>query len=274
MRKFICFLMCMAVIAANGQTADCNHFLGPVKNRRMVYAALDGDSATIFRLGMWLDKRGTGYSIDTSLRIAVSQIERSEGKLYVDVPGKASKMQKVQLDSARAGDVNGLINNACWWDNFLKLTAEIKPQLKYYHFSFREGFGYWEKLSNTTDCYKDFKVFAGNRIRQIRDSLLTEELAYARIADHIINNMATIDYQEVKDSIVKLPTDSYPHYHLRAVVNEITRTRPEFFFKLADDLPELKGTLFAVGDWTRQAIKNLRGVDTASPSKKHFFRKS
>ncbi len=274
------------------QQPTSEQLLIPVKKKYGVFVSVHHDTAIVFKLNSIIDKAGFGYKlnlVDTAVKHSQAADGKYEGHfttltkeqdgIFVTVQeNKNTKPQKIELqitnDDNKIKEVNNVINNGYWWTSFLEFSKEIQPQLPWYIFSWRYGFRFWELLPNRDIGYKEFKEFADNRLKEFGDSLVSAEFANARNTKHIIDNLANIDYETVRDLVSKLPALTYQQRYLSAVTNQVCVKRPELFFRLADDLPTKKQEMFYAVDRNKETMTKLRAVETDSASKKEFFKKS
>ena len=247
-------------------------------DKKLFYVELNGEQGTLYSLGRWLDVAGSGYSIiytDTITKQAEtsdflftgdkSTIQQSGNKLYL-VAQHRKGTKKMEIDtSSNTALINTNINNAYWWDSFLKLCSDI-------NYSFRNGFGLWNSFDNKSIYHKDFRVYADSRIKMLRDSIVAVRAPYVLLTNEVIKNITTIDYASLKDSVSKLIAENlYQSSYFGTVINSICNNRPDLFFKLVEDIPGKKEMLFdAVGD--KEAIKKLKATATNSAVKKEFFK--
>ena len=260
--------------------------------KQLFYVELNGEQGTLFSLGRWLDIAGRGYSIiytDTITKQAGTSeflfagdkttIQQAGNKLYLVAPQRKGT-KKMEIDTTTNTIlINTNINNAYWWDNFLKLCNDINSTFKMHHYSFHNGFALWKSFDNKSIYYKDFRVFADNRIKMLKDSIVAAQTPYVLLTNEIIKNIATIDYASLKDSVSKLSEivsklsagNVYKSAYFGTVINSICNNRPELFFKLAEDMPGKREMLFdAVSD--KETLKKLEATATNSAVKKEFFK--
>jgi hypothetical protein len=276
-------LLSIQLSMVQGQSSQDRVLLSADKG--LFYIELNGDQGTVFNLGRWIDKGGSGYSIiytdsitkqpETSDFLFAGDkatIQQADNKLYLVAQGRKSG-RKMEIDTITdPGSVNTRINNAYWWSNFFRLCGDIDSVFRMYHYSFRTGFVLWNSFDNKEIYYKDFKVYADNKLKMIRDSIVAVQTPYLLLTDELIANMATIGYDSLKEKLVKLTTgDMHGTVYFGSVVNSVCNNRPELFFKLAEDMQDKKTMLFdAVSD--RKTIKKLTALPSDSPAKKEFLK--
>jgi hypothetical protein len=279
------FGLLVSVFAQTGTSL----LLEPLGKKVLLYVDLEKDSCLMFQLTYFMDKAGTGYNleeIDTmyptdstfhSYRGVKSTLEIVDHKAYVHVPGyKPFKGKRTRMGSYHDDPeiVYDRIKNGYWWRQFLKLSDEINLMFPWQHFSFRNGFGYWDHLEKKHYQYNNFREVADKNINFLRDSLIAAESQHTRTTKYVTENIATIEYAALKDSLLSLPRSSYMHRYFNVLINEVCLNRPEFFFRLMDDLPNLKVDFIYAVDRNKATMEKLRSVDTDSRSKRDFFKKS
>lgn len=268
---------------AQGQISPDRVLLSADKG--LFYIELDVEQGTIFNLGKWIDKGGSGYSIiytDTITRQPETSgflfagdkttIQQVDNKLYLVAQGRKAN-RKIEIDTlSNTGLANTNINNAYWWSNFFQLCEDINSTFKMNHYSFRNGISFWNSFDNKDVYFKDFRIYADNKLKTIRDSIIAVQTPYVVLTNKLIANMATIDYASLKEGLLKLITgDLYRTTYFAFVVNSICNSRRELFFKLAEDMTGKKEMLFdAVSDG--KTIKKLKAVQSDSPAKKEFLK--
>jgi hypothetical protein len=271
---------------ASGQDIQGQVFLSAVSKKYLMYTELHGGRGTVFHLGWWLDKGGSGKTtiyVDTITRqpgtggvlfSGKKTTLRQEGdKLYIIAPIN-KKIKKIEIGAVSNTDAAYTdINNAYWWHHFNGLVDSIHSRFPMYGYSFRNGFGYWNSFQNKTSYYKDFQVYADAKIKLIYDSIAAVQTPYTSLTDSIIKSMAGIDYSSLKASLDKLPVrDSPESVYFSAIVKSVCLTRPELFFKLAEDMPDKKNLLFDVAVYDKEISDKLVMVETSSPAKKEFLK--
>lgn len=289
MKKIALLLFAISFLLPAFAQTRTSLLLEPFRKKYPLYIELEKDSGIVYQLAYFIDKAGTGFQlqeIDTFYRTdsladtyrgSKSSFEIVDQKAYFDMPGyKPFKGKKTRMHGYQRGqdEVYQKIKNGYWWRQFLKLTDEINAMFPWQHFSFRNGFGYWELLNIKHYPYSNFVNEVDKRIAFLRDSLIAAESAHTRIAKGITENVTTIEYAALKEGLIALPEPSYMHGYFRIIVNEIALHRPEFFFRLMDDMPSLHAQFILLVDRKKETMQKLRSVETDSPSKRDFFKKS
>lgn len=278
----------LGFITADAQDDSGNSFLTSTGKRYLFYIDKHEDSATVFRLGYMLDKAGSGYYInftDSMIRQAEgddynykgekSSLENKQDKLYLvfqDVFKHQAK--RVELKTIAADKkIYSTINNGYWWRSFISLTEDLNTKFAWNHYSFRNGFPLWDSFDNKEIHYKDFILFTDEKINMLRDSISAAETVRTGLTKNIIDNISAIPYSALKESLSKLPYIYDGSAYFRKVIETVCINRPEVFFRLAEELPDLKMPMFSVAGFNRKAVKKLKATETTSPLKKEFFKR-
>jgi hypothetical protein len=278
----------LVFITVYAQNDSGNSFFTSTGKQYLFYIDKQEDSATVFRLGYMLDKAGSGYYInftDSMTRQAggdgynytgkKTRLENEKDKLYLvfqDVFKHQAK--RVELKTIAADKkIYTTINNGYWWRSFISLTEDLNTKFAWNHYSFRNGFPLWDSFVNKESHYKDFILFTDEKIRKLRDSITAAETVRTGITHNIIDNISTIPYEALKESLSKLPYVYDGSAYFRTVIEAVCINRPEVFFRLAEELPDLKTPMFSVAGFNRKAVKKLKATETTSPLKKEFFKR-
>lgn len=283
--RFLLVLICLSAAPAYAQKSKLNKFLTASNSQYTFFIDLNDGSGIVFVLEKWIDKSFGGYrliSSDTLQREQASsaylyagksaKMQKEGGRPQLIFNGDTSKSEKLKLDTAYIrGDVLSKINNAYWWSGVFKFTEDINKKFPLHDYSFRNGLAIWDGFRNKETDYNAFKTFADQKIISIRDSVERDQVAHTKITEDIVAHISTMSYETLKAYVQKLPIE-YETEYFAVVVNAICMNRPEFFFRLADELPMKKQPLFDAVDTNRTTLKKLSDVPINSPSKNEFFR--
>jgi hypothetical protein len=253
--------------------------------KQMVYVELEGQYATVFKLGRVLDPGHSGFSIhyiDTLIMQPGinnvtytgkrTQLSLIGNKYFLDLAGPGLKKDKqIELNTSdNVGRSYLEINNAYWWDVFVNLCNEINSRFKWQHYSFR-GYNDIELGGNERLPFESFKVFADTTIGTLRKRLTAIHTDYTLIANEVINNIETIEYGLLKESLVKVGEKPEGSGYFNAIIQTVCKSRPEWFYQLAEDMPTKKEMMFN-SVYGHKIVKNLKAVKTDSPVKKEFIK--
>ncbi len=252
------------------------------------YIEMKKNSAVAFKLGRWMDKIDEGYLInytdtltkqnETSDYIFIGEktkIQQGNNNKYVyfiDKNPKRTKKHELTLVNDNKLAYKNL-NNGYWFSSFLKLCDTINslfPWQLYYN----SGFDFWSSFENKEIQHIKFRNFADTTIVNIKDSISKANTLYTIVTNNLLNNISTINYFALRDSLKILPIE-YPgrSSYFGKVIKAISIYRPELVFKLADDMPERKSNIFVSIDKNKETINKLKLVETDSPAKAEFFKR-
>ena len=141
------------------------------------------------------------------------------------------------------------------------------------HYSFRGGFNSWQTLSNKNIDHAEFRKFTDHRLAEIEDSIRKAQAGHIFVTHKLIQEMPSIEYDSLKENIFKLPTawNSSSRYFGKAL-NELSKQRPELYFRMAEDFPEHRQLIFASVEDNKHVIETLKAVEGYSEVKKQFFK--
>lgn len=230
-----------------------------------------------------LDKAGRGYSIihsDTLVKQEGgtykgrnTEIIREGDQLYL-VSGWNKKRKKSSLEAVNdPATVNNNLNNAYYLDHYFDMSDELNKAYPLNHHSFRGGYYTWKQLSNTNIDHQEFKNFTDKRLKEIKDSVIRVNDTYVALTNYLVQNMASLDYNTVKDSLARLPAEYRgTSAYYSTVVNAMSRQKPAWFFQLAQDYPNDRSIIYMAADEGKEAEKGLKAVEGHDAIKKEFFK--
>ncbi|MFT3674318.1 MAG: hypothetical protein QM781_00325 [Chitinophagaceae bacterium] len=255
---------------------------GKIKGR-VYYAQVQGNEVRLFKMGGYLDKAGTGFSIisidtlqqqsNAVFANAKTQMRR-EGDVYeVTVQGK--KENQLELKPADAEKVKADINNGYYLKNYFAMADELNAEFQMQHYSFRGGFWSWRTMH---DEYKrqDIDQFRKNTdayLQQIKDSVGRLHTTYENLTGTLLEKMSTLEYNTLLDGVKQLPAEwAGTSLYFSTIIHEVSAKRPEFFFRLAQDLPVSQRSLIFYSASNKKEVKDkLREVEADPAIKRAFF---
>ena len=290
----VAVLICAFFLQATASCAQpASIWLSPVKKRYDYQVELNDKTGVVFGINYWMDKAGSGYTIGLTDTIARKSgtngdykgknvsLENAQGKIFLIVNG-GRKPIRIEMDTS--GNTNAArirINNGYWWKSFIQLSDRVNNEFPLYHYSFRIGFDMWDSFKNKDAPYSDFFLFADEKIKRLSDSVRAIQIPYVLLTERLIDRASTIEYAALKDSLLLLPTVPIGNYdessvnYFRRVIQAVGLTRPELFFKLAEDMPDKKDMIFSAatfGPDNKELIETLKSAKTNSPAKSEFFK--
>ena len=253
--------------------------------KQMVFVELAEQYATVFKLTRIIDPGVHEFSIsyiDTLVKQPGSNDMVYEGKrnrlsligndFYLETTNARSKNSyQVKLDYPDSVEtVYRKINNAYWFDIFNRLSIELNSRFKWQSYSFR-GYHNIDLEGNQRLPFNSFKEFADNRITILRDSLVATHSSYTSSTSEVIRNIGTIEYDMVKNRLVELSGAPAGSGYFNAIIQSVCKSKPEWFYQLADDMPAKKEAMFG-SVYGHSLVKNLKAVKTDSPTKNEFIK--
>lgn len=257
--------------------AHCPAIFGQVQllqtnsKSRPYYVALNGPEGIVYPIMGFHDLGASGYymgKIDTlqkqpdgSYAGGHSRIVREDDKLYlINRSGKKGKFRLSDVQDTLLA--NEKMNNAYYQRQFAIMSREINEAYPLSNHSFRDAFSTWKGLKEKQMHHRQFSVWADKRIKEIKDSISASGDQYTRMTNYITQNIRGIEYTALKDSLVQLRAN-YTGY-FGAVMDTIAMQQPEYFFRLAEDLPDYRSLIFSSGIYSRRvytAVKDVKGHD-------------
>lgn len=265
-----------------GQDNTTRTFLQTNNKLHLYYVELGDSAAYVFEMGRYLDKGGSGYAIDHTDTLSrqptgnylgkTTQIEKENNNYYLLTNLKKTK--KFFIDAVKnISTVNIHLNNAYFLGSYFKLAEAINIKYPLQHQSFRNGFSAWDDLSNKEADVKLFRVFTDERLKKMKDSITHLQDGFTALANYIIRDGKTLQYQVLKDSLLKLPaTFSGSGSYYGSVVSAIAKQNPAYFFRLAEDFPENRSLIFSAVPNDSELINGLKTVEGYDEIKKQFFK--
>jgi hypothetical protein len=275
-------------VLASGQNNNEKVFLASEGKYSKYYVEIDKNKGYVITLNSYIDKAGRYYVttfLDTLFKSednneflfigSKSKIQSINKETNIVIIEKLQeKIKSIKLDTIY--DLNSAfidINNGIWWNVFLEMCSEINKRFPLHHYSFRNGFGYWESFTNKNENFKSFQDFANNKAKFIKDSLTFLNTPLVDLTNELLLEIDTIKYDHLKVKLMKLPMDYKSNsWYFGKVLNALCNSRPEYFYKLVEDMPEKKEMLFRMADSDKNTRKKLKKVETDSPMKKEFIK--
>ncbi|RPE08714.1 hypothetical protein EGT74_16900 [Chitinophaga lutea] len=252
------------------------------KTHTPIYVELNDTEAKVFYLSNHLDVAGRGYALASTDTLA----KKTDGR-YEKGPATiiTENEKSILLLTTRKGvnryalhtvtdmhAANNDLNNAYHCSRYFELSDKLNKTYPLYHYSFREAYGTWKTAENKEIDYVQFREWTDRRISVLRDSLTRLNDSRTATTDFLLKNIRTIDYPALKEKIQTLPAEyAYQSQYFTTVANAVAKEKPEYFLRLAEDLPESRQILFQSVDKTRPVFDRIRAVEGYAAVKKAFF---
>lgn len=274
--------MSMGMGLSAQEISGIQYLKGKTKGR-LYYAQVQGSQARLFKMGGYLDKAGSGFSIisvDTLLQqtndvFANDKVQmRKQGDVY-EVTIQEKKENQFNLKAADAEKVKTDINNGYYLKNYFALADELNDDYQMQHYSFRIGFWSWRHIDGErkSQDIDQFSAFTDALLQQIRDSVGRQHTTYENITGTLLEKMPAIEYNALLDGLKQLPAEwAGSSLYFSTIIHEVSARRPEFFFRLAQDLPASQRSLIFYSASSKKEVKDkLRQVEADPTIKKEFF---
>lgn len=275
------FLYCLT---AWGQHSEARQFLQANSKSSLYYIDLKDAEGKVYDMGSHFDIAGKGYSIrrtDTLQRQADgsytgkhSRIVREKEELYL--VNTLKKTRKFRLDAVTDSNlVNQNLNNGYYLDHYIALSEELNKTYPLNHVTFRGSFSTWAAFPDKVKemDHLQFITFADERLQHIKDSTTAAQEKNIRLTNYIVQNIHAIDYTVLKDSLALLPAKyAGESKYYGMVINTVAMRQPEYFFRLAEDLPEQRPLLLSCAADNKQAFSGLGSVKGHDEMKKAYLK--
>jgi hypothetical protein len=276
MRSIIILLTLVVSLHVYGQQIM---FYKTTGKRNLHYIAFGGDRVTVYKMGKYLDKAGSGPAIllsDTLLNKASNEFNGRVYSLLKTNDNYILLAGRKTLKTEPEDDINKVItelNNAYYLKSFWELSKRLNKEFVLYHYTFRNGYYAWEKQANKSIPHNKFIEQTDKEIQTIYDSISAKQTALTRTTNFITENAGQVAYSVLKDSISTLPIDYTPNSgYFDKSVYHIAKSNPDYFYKLLADFPASKTHIyFAVGH-DEALVKQIRQVQGYDELKKEFLK--
>ncbi|HEX6332706.1 MAG TPA: hypothetical protein VFZ78_00690 [Flavisolibacter sp.] len=276
-------IVTLAWVPATAQSSTNKGMLQVVSKQRLVYVDLDQGDGIVYLMGFVMDKGGSGYSMGTSDTLHRQTDGLLKGKItWVRGAGDeqflflSSKKSTRQFRVAPVQDLEQAyenLNNAYYLDAYFRMKDSINKAYPLQHHSFRNAFSSWRSVTHKNMHYLQFREYADRRLQEINDSIRRRQDHFVALTDYLRRNIKTMEYPTLKDSLLVLPVD-YPYMskYFSTVVGEMARQQPEYFFRLAQELPQHQHLIFFSVEKEKATLAGLQAVEGYPEVKKAFFK--
>jgi len=268
--------------STSGQESTNEIYLESKSKKYLNYVALNASNAIVYQMGKYLDVGGSGSSFRSTDTLVKqhdgtyigknSSLITKNQKPYLII--KYKKTTELQLDtSGNLNKVYETLNNAYFLDRFFLMCNELNQKYPLNHYSFRNGFSKWKNLPGKEMEHHQFRNYADIQLKNIIDSITAIQNQYSGLHQWLIQNIPSAEYHVLKDSLMKLPLNyESGNRYFGNVVNEISKQKPEYYFMLAEDLPQHRNTIFNSFEDNKQTVASLKAVEGHDQIKKDFFK--
>jgi len=251
------------------------------KKQNFHYVELNNEFAVVYKMGSYLDKAGTGSAISNIDTLIKTSEQEFKGSNYL----LSNQLNHFYLQSANAkktnliiepdlSKVNTELNNAYFLKSYFDLSDKLNKEFPLYHYSFRNGYYAWNKLSERNTNHDEFIKRTDKEIKIVYDSISNKQKQLTNTANFIKENASKIDYSILKDSLSKLPIEYCPQscYFSKSVYH-IAKANPNNFYRILEDFPSNKTIIYFAVDDDKEVIKQLKQVQGFDKLKKEYLKK-
>jgi hypothetical protein len=279
----VVILNLISSILALAQNDSSRVLLEAIKRSKVYYVDLGRTDALVFEMGSHHGAAPRGYkiaSVDTlvwqpdSTYIGTKvKIIQKNNSLTLIRGSKKGKREMLLVPVVNTAVANEELNNAYYLDRYSVVNTEVDQLFRMYSHPLENRYDSWEKLKNKRMKHSAFRIFADARIKYMRDSTVERHNRNLAIMNYLIQNISTIGYAALRDSLAKLPMDNINSYYKR-VVYEVANNKPEFFFRLVEDHTFTKQSylFYSIGARDKEVLKKLESVAGHDKIKRDFFR--
>lgn len=256
-------------------------FYKTAKKQNFHYVELNNSFAIVYKMGFYLDKAGTGSAIlkvDTLIKNSEHDFKGNSYALIKQSDNiylQTNNSKKIDLVSEPdLSKVNTKLNNAYCLKSYFDLSEKLNKEFPLYHYSFRNGYYAWNKLTQRSIGHNEFIVLTDNEIKIIYDSISNKQKQLTNAASFIKENAGKIEYSVLKDSLSKLPVEYCPQScYFSKSVYQIAKADPNNFYRILEDFPANKTIIYFAVDEDKELVKRLKQVQGYDKLKKEFSKK-
>lgn len=254
-------------------------FLKTTDKKNLHYVEICNNNVKVYKMGRYFDKAGTGPAIlKTDTLVFIKQNE-FKGKYYTLLKNEkiysliSDNGKKYQTEPENRLKINKELNNAYCLKSYFDLSDKLNKEFPLYHYTFRNGYYAWEKQPQKSINQTAFIQQTDKEIAIIYDSISEKQNDFTKTINFIIYNVKQANYKTLKDSISTLPIDWRPQngYFDKSVFH-MSKTNPEYFYKLLQDFPTSKKYIYIAVDHDKELVKQLKQVQGYDDLKKEFFK--
>jgi hypothetical protein len=231
-------------------------------------------------MGRYFDKAGTASRISLTDTLIVKKENEFKGKFYslnksepyytLITLGGQKYQTEPEIDLKK---VNAELNNAYCLTSYIELSDKLDKEFPLHHYTFRNAFYAWEKEFNKTINHNEFIEQTNEAIAKISDSISKVHGALTKTTNFITDNVKHANYTTLKDSISILPMDWRPQNgYFDKSVYQMSKTNPEYFYKLLRDFPAGKKFIYFAVDQDKVLVKQLKNVKGYDELKNEFLK--
>ncbi|MCU0444443.1 MAG: hypothetical protein MUE85_05945 [Microscillaceae bacterium] len=286
--KAIQLIIFLILTASLGFGQDNNTiYLKTNYKRVLYYAELKANEAVVYTLFQQYHNPHTGlrgysmHQIDTLIKqsnktfigkqLSIS-LENNQYYLSIKSFNNSGKTKKLELETIKNMDeYRHNLNNAYYLNSYFKMYNELNKTYPLCSLNSSNAKRDWDNIPNKYIEHLQFKRLIDSQLSNIKDSIIAQQNNYVKITDYLINNIKTIEYSALKDSIAKLPTDYHNSFrYYETVIKEVAQHQPKYFFRIVEDFPKDEDFIFMVVDNDKPLIQQLNAVEGHNETKQRL----
>ena len=253
------------------------HLYEVSKAFKKIYTDKHENFIVVFDMGKYLDKAGVGSSIrktdtlflqlDNNYKGKEFKIENISNQLYItSLTEKKSKKYELNIVESRKIAYQDL-NNAYYLDNYFAMSERLNKKYELNHYSFRNGFYTWEKITNKEINYIEFRRIVDNEIQKTEDSISKRQEQLVTQTKYLIDNVDKLTYAEFKDRISKIPAEfAYQSSYYKTVVSKISKSKEDYAISLYKDFPENRTLIEFAVEKDKPLLQRLKAIQKSEKS--------
>ncbi len=255
-------------------------FYKTTKKQGRYYIEIANEIVKVYKMGMYLDKGGTGPAI-LHIDTLNKKIENEFSGKYFSLKREDSKYilkteKGKKLNTEIINDLKSIyftLNNAYYLKSYFDLSERINKKFPLYHYTFRNGYYAWNKLTERNYNHETFKKTTANEVMLLYDSIFKYQTTLTNTTNFLIKNSNQIDYNTIRDSLRILPIEySSNSWYFGSAVYQISKANPQNFYKILEDFPTNKTIIYFAVDEDKKLIEQLKQVSGHENLKKEFIK--
>jgi hypothetical protein len=278
MRIFITLLAAFFSLHATAQTKS---YLATAGKKDLHYVALSGEQAIVYKMGTYMHKGGSGKSITLTDTLLPLNLNEYKGKVYTLIRKDTSYTLSRDNGSSRykaeteydIKKVNRDLNNAYFLESHFKLCDRLATEFPLHHYSYVNAYWVWNDLRGKSMDHEKFMKRTDTIVTATYDSISRQQIAFTRTMNFILDHASSASYSTLKDSISTLPiTWRVNDGYFDKAANHLSKTNPEYFYKLLQDFPQNKDLVYSSVSLDPQLVNQLKNVQGYDSEKKEFIK--
>lgn len=270
MKHLLLYLsLCLVGFGSIGQEANREYY-EPISKRENTIVAINDSIAEVYTLVHIIDVAGRGNrlkKIDTLFKISnsgflgptYSLVIENESYLMNTNTGESLKIKIVES----AKETTTKLNFAYYLGGYIDLSERIDSRYPHYHYSFRNGFYNWEKLSYKERDTKKFQELAKKELVHTYNEIVEFQNQIVKKFDYIIEHSNSLDYQSILDTLRFLHCSfliDYNNRYFYEAIPKVCNANPEYFYRLVEDIRGASHQIYSAIRMDKELFKRIKKV--------------